>query len=75
MYHFLFLVEKDDKLIGYDIYDTKKKIRNFAIEPGIYLAFDDNSYYNKENEGNLINFLYKNKVLLCRKKLTLERKL
>jgi len=75
MNHFLFLVEKDDNLMGYDIYDTKKKIRNIAIEPGVYLAFNDNLFCNKENEGNLINFLYKNKVLLVRKKLTIERKL
>ena len=75
MYHFLFLVKKDDNLMGYDIYDTKKKIKNFTIEPGVYLAFDDDLLYNTKEEGNLINFIYKNKVLLVRKKLVLEMKL
>ena len=75
MYHFLFLVEKDDNLMGYDIYDTKKKIKNFTIEPGVYLAFSDNSFYNAEKEGDLINFIYKSRVLLVRKKLVLEMKL
>ncbi len=75
MYHFLFLVKEDDDLMGYDIYDSKKKIRNFTIEFGVYLAFSDDSLYNKEKEGDLINFLYKSKVLLVRKKLALERKL
>ena len=75
MYHFLFLVEEDDDLMGYDIYDSKKKIKNFTIESGVYLAFSDESLYNIEKEGDLINFLYKNKVLLVRKKLVLERKL
>ena len=75
MYHFLFLVKEDDDLMGYDIYDSKKKIRNFTIESGVYLAFSDESLYNIGKEGDLINFLYKNKVLLVRKKLVLERKL
>tara|TARA_Y100001937_G_C7077726_1_gene311403 strand:- start:530 stop:757 length:228 start_codon:yes stop_codon:yes gene_type:complete len=75
MNHFLFLVEKDDHLMGYDIYDTKKKIRNFTIDSGVYLAFSDDSLYNKKKEGDLINFLYKSKVLLVRKKLALERRL
>ncbi len=75
MYHFLFLVKEDDDLMGYDIYDSKKKIRNFTIESGVYLAFSDESLYNTGKEGDLISFLYKNKVLLVRKKLVLERKL
>ena len=75
MNHFLFLVEKDDNLMGYDIYDTKKKILNFTIEPGVYLAFSDDSLYIQEKEGDLINFIYKSRVLLVRKKLVLKRKL
>ena len=51
MNHFLFLVEKDDHLMGYDIYDTKKKIRNFTIDSGVYLAFSDDSLYNKKKRG------------------------
>jgi hypothetical protein len=73
--HFLFLVKEDNSLIGYDIYDSKKKIINFTIEPGVYLAFDDDSIYGSDGEGDLINFIYKNRVLLVRKKLVLEMKL
>ena len=75
MYHFLFLVEKGNHLMGHDIYDSKKKIKNFLIEPGIYLAFSSHPFLCEELEGDLINFLYKSKVLLVRKKLVLERKL
>ena len=75
MHHFLFLVEKDDNLMGYDIYDTKKKILNFTIEPGVYLAFSDDSLYIQGKESDLINFIYKSRVLLVRKKLVLKRKL
>ena len=75
MHHFLFLVEKDDNLMGYYIYDTKKKILNFSIEPGVYLAFSDDSLYIQGKEGDLINFIYKSRVLLVRKKLVLKRKL
>tara|TARA_S200000501_G_scaffold354535_1_gene375325 strand:- start:1368 stop:1595 length:228 start_codon:yes stop_codon:yes gene_type:complete len=75
MYHFLFLVKKESELMGYDIYDPKKKIKNFNIEPGIYLAFSDETIYDESIECDLINFLYKNKVLLVRKKSVLERKL
>ena len=75
MYHFLFLVESDNHLIGYDIYDSKKKIKNFIIEPGVYLAFSDDFAFKEEKEGDLINFLYKSRVLLVRKKLVWEMKL
>ena len=75
MYHFLFLIKEDDHLIGYDIYDSKKKIKNFTIEPGVYLAFSNENLYSVEKEGDLINFIYNNRVLLVRKKLVLEKKL
>jgi len=61
--------------MGYDIYDSKKKIKNFVIEPGVYLAFSDEKLFKDKNEGGLIDFIYKSKVFLIRKKLALERKL
>ena len=61
--------------MGHDIYSSKKKIKNFLIEPGVYLAFSSDPFSCKELEGDLINFLYKSKVLLVRKKLVIERKL
>lgn len=75
IHHFLFVVKSQDKVIGYDIYDTRKNIVNHTVEPGCYLAFYISNGISKKSEEDLINFIYKNKVLMIRKKIATKLKL
>ena len=69
IHHFLFVVKEQDVVLGYDIYDTRKNIVNHTVEPGCYLAFYVKHELTLNNEEDLINFIYKNKVLMIRKKI------
>ena len=75
IYHFLFVVQEKDVVLGYDIYDTRKNIVNHTIESGCYLAFYVKDEYSLRDEEDLINFLYKEKVLMIRKKIALDLKI
>ena len=75
IHHFLFVVKEKDVVLGYDIYDTRKNIVNHTVEAGCYLAFYVKDDYSLRNEEDLINFLYKNRVLMIRKKIALELKI
>ena len=57
LHHFLFLVKENDKVLGYDIYDTRKNIVNHSIAPGCYLAFYSEDNFEIRIEDDLINFL------------------
>ena len=75
IHHFLFVVKEKDVVLGYDIYDTRKNIVNHTIEPGCYLAFYTKDEFTIRVEEDLINFLYKEKVLMIRKKIALGLKI
>ena len=75
IHHFLFLVKDQDVVLGYDIYDTKKNIVNHTVKPGCYLAYYIEDEYSLNKEEDLINFLYKEKVLMIRKKIAVSLKL
>tara|TARA_B100000927_G_scaffold286633_1_gene278430 strand:+ start:2449 stop:2679 length:231 start_codon:yes stop_codon:yes gene_type:complete len=70
--HFLFVVQENDVVLGYDIYDTRKNIVNYTVKPGCYLAFYIQDEFSLKDEKDLINFLYKEKVLMIRKKIALD---
>lgn len=71
MKHFLFYVDRNSHVLGYDIYCLNKNIKNHKIESGFYLAFYEcDEKYNFEDD--LINFLYNGRVLMIRKKTALE---
>ncbi|NBR79559.1 MAG: hypothetical protein EBT71_05920 [Alphaproteobacteria bacterium] len=74
IHHFLFVVKNQDRVLGYDIYDTRKNIVNHTVEPGCYLAFYTNHELSEKSQEDLINFIYKNKVLMIRKKIALKLK-
>tara|TARA_B100001057_G_C22763406_1_gene916769 strand:- start:977 stop:1204 length:228 start_codon:yes stop_codon:yes gene_type:complete len=74
IHHFLFVVKDQDVVLGYDIYDTRKNIVNHTVEPGCYLAFYVKHELTFKGE-DLINFLYKNKVLMIRKKIASKLKI
>lgn len=68
MNHFIFEVKKTDYVLGFDIYDPKRCIINYNIEPGFYLAFyTDLDVFDIEED--LIYFLYDKKILMIRKKI------
>lgn len=71
IHHFLFVVKEKDVVLGYDIYDTRKNIVNHTLDPGYYLAFYIKDEVSLKFEEDLINFLYKEKVLMIRKKIAL----
>ena len=73
--HFLFVVQEKDVVLGYDIYDSRKNIVNHTVEPGCYLAFYVVNELSTKNKEDLINFIYKNKVLMIRKKIAIKLKL
>ena len=73
MVHFLFEVTSCCIVIGYDIYDHRKHITNYNIEEGFYLAFYD-TIFTDVIEEDLIYFIYMGKVLMIRKKISIERK-
>ncbi len=75
IHHFLFVVQEKDVVLGYDIYDTRKNIVNHTVEPGCYLAFYIKDEFSLNNEEDLINFMYKEKVLMIRKKIALGLKI
>ena len=74
MKNFIFLVEENDDLIGYDISNPKKKIINYNLNSGIYLSLlDHKNGINLKDE--LIPFLYEEKILYIRKKSALDRRI
>ena len=74
IHHFLFVVQEKEVVLGYDIYDTRKNIVNHTLEPGCYLAFYiEDEFLSREED--LINFIYKQKVLMIRKKIALKLKI
>lgn len=75
IHHFLFVVQEKDIVLGYDIYDNRKNIINHAVENGCYLAFYIEDEFTLDNEADLINFLYKEKVLMIRKKVASRLKI
>jgi len=75
IHHFLFVVKEQDVVLGYDIYDTRKNIVNHTVESGCYLAFYVKYELVLSSEEDLINFIYKNKVLMIRKKIALKLKI
>ena len=75
LHHFLFVVKNQDNVLGYDIYDSRKNIVNHSVEPGCYLAFYSNYELFSKNEEDLINFIYKDKILMIRKKIALKLKI
>lgn len=75
IYHFLFVVKEQDVVLGYDIYDTRKNIVNHTVPPGCYLAFYLKHESMLNEEEDLINFIYKNKILMIRKKIALKLKI
>ena len=72
IHHFLFVVKEKDVVLGYDIYDTRKNIVNHTVEPGFYLAFYIRDEFSLDREEDLINFIYKEKILMIRKKIALS---
>ena len=75
IHHFLFVVQEKDVVLGYDIYDTRKNIVNHTVEPGCYLAFYIRDEFSLDREEDLINFIYKEKILMIRKKIALSLEL
>ena len=75
IHHFLFVVQEKDVVLGYDIYDTRKNIVNHTVEPGCYLAFYIKDEFSLDKEEDLINFIYREKILMIRKKIALDLKL
>ena len=75
IHHFLFVVQEKDAVLGYDIYDTRKNIVNHTVLPGCYLAFYVKDKFTLNVEEDLINFIYKEKVLMIRKKIALSLKI
>ena len=75
IYHFLFVVKEQDVVLGYDIYDARKNIVNYNVESGCYLAFYEKNELMLNSEEDLINFIYRNKVLMIRKKIALKLKI
>lgn len=75
IYHFLFVVKEQDVVLGYDIYDARKNIVNYNVKSGCYLAFYEKNELMLNSEEDLINFIYRNKVLMIRKKIALKLKI
>ena len=71
MKHFLFYVDRSSCVLGYNIYCPNKNIKNYRLETGYYLAFYENDE-KYDFEDDLINFLYKGRVLMIRKKIALN---
>ena len=75
IHHFLFVVKEKDVVLGYDIYDVRKNIVNYSVLPGCYLAFYVKDEFTLREEEDLINFIYKERVLMIRKKIALNLKI